>query len=54
MYLKSLNGNDVSQNIGNVLSFGEKSTLAFAIFIEQIRNSTDENTIIIFDDPISS
>ena len=54
MYLKSLNGNDVSQNIGNVLSFGEKSTLAFAIFIEQIRNSTDKNTIIIFDDPISS
>lgn len=54
VYLKSLNGNDVSQNIGNVLSFGEKSTLAFAIFIEQIRNSTDENTIIIFDDPISS
>ena len=54
MYLKSLNGNDISQNIGNVLSFGEKSTLAFAIFIEQIRNSTDENTIIIFDDPISS
>ena len=54
MYLKSLNGNDVSQNIGNVLSFGEKSTLAFAIFIEQIRNCTDENTIIIFDDPISS
>lgn len=54
MYLKSLNGNDVSQNIGNVLSFGEKSTLAFAIFIEQIRNSTDVNTIIIFDDPISS
>lgn len=54
MYLKSLNGNDVSQNIGSVLSFGEKSTLAFAIFIEQIRNSTDENTIIIFDDPISS
>lgn len=54
MYLKSLNGNDVSQNIGSVLSFGEKSTLSFAIFIEQIRNSTDENTIIIFDDPISS
>ena len=54
MYLKSLNGNDVSQNIGSVLSFGEKSSLAFAIFIEQIRNSTDENTIIIFDDPISS
>lgn len=54
MYLKSLNGKDVSQNIGNVLSFGEKSTLAFAIFIEQIRNCTDENTIIIFDDPISS
>lgn len=54
MYLKSLNGNDVSQNIGNVLSFGEKSTLAFSIFIEQIRNSTNENTIIIFDDPISS
>lgn len=54
VFLKSLNGNDVSQNIGNVLSFGEKSTLAFAIFIEQIRNCTDENTIIIFDDPISS
>lgn len=54
IYLKSLNGKDVSQNIGNVLSFGEKSTLAFAIFIEQIRNCTDENTIIIFDDPISS
>lgn len=52
--LKSLNGNDISQKIGSTLSFGEKSTLAFAIFIEQIRNFSDENTIIIFDDPISS
>ena len=52
--LTSLNGSDVSQNVGATLSFGEKSTLAFAIFIEQVRNYSDSNTIIIFDDPISS
>ena len=52
--LKSLTGRDVSVNISTTLSYGEKSTLAFAIFIQQIRNLSNENTIIIFDDPISS
>ncbi len=50
----NLNGQDISTNISSVLSYGEKSTLAFSIFIQQIRNLTDSDTVIIFDDPISS
>lgn len=52
--LKSSTGIDVSSELNTTLSYGEKSTLAFAIFIQQIRNESDRNTIIIFDDPISS
>mgnify|MGYP003314933638 CR=1 FL=1 len=35
--LKSISGNDVSETIANTLSYGEKSTLSFAIFIQQIK-----------------
>ena len=52
--LKSYTGKDVSDEIGVTLSYGEKNTLAFAFFIEQIKNTSDEDTIVIFDDPISS
>ena len=52
--LKSANGVDVSSVLNTTLSYGEKSTLAFAIFIQRIRNESDNDTIIIFDDPISS
>lgn len=34
--LKSLNNIDVSESIAETLSYGEKSTLAFAIFLQQI------------------
>lgn len=52
--LKSTNGNDVSDRVSSILSYGERSTLAFVIFIQQVKNLSTENTIIIFDDPISS
>lgn len=52
--LKSLNNVDISDKISTTLSYGEKNTLAFAFFIEQIKNCANSNTIIIFDDPISS
>lgn len=52
--LESLNGKDVSTEINNTLSYGEKSTLAFAIFIQIVKMKADSNTLIIIDDPISS
>lgn len=52
--LKSLNNIDVSDSIAGTLSYGEKSTLAFAIFLQQIKVKSTNNTMIIFDDPISS
>ena len=52
--LKSLNNIDVSESIAETLSYGEKSTLAFAIFLQQIKVKSTNNTIIILDDPISS
>ncbi len=52
--LQSLNDIDVSESISDTLSYGEKSTLAFAIFIQQVKVHSTENTIVILDDPISS
>lgn len=52
--LKSSNGKDVSDRISSILSYGERSTLAFVIFIQQVKNLSTRDTIIIFDDPISS
>lgn len=52
--LQSLNDIDISESILDTLSYGEKSTLAFAIFIQQVKVHSTENTIIILDDPISS
>lgn len=52
--LQSLNNIDVSESIAETLSYGEKSTLAFAIFLQQVKVKSTENTIIILDDPISS
>ena len=52
--LKSKNNIDISNKINTTLSYGEKNTLAFAYFIEQIKNCADLNTIVLFDDPISS
>lgn len=52
--LQSLNDIDVSESLAETLSYGEKSTLAFAIFIQQVKVKSTENTIILLDDPISS
>ena len=39
----------------NTLSEGEKNTLSFAFFITQLRRKGDlSNTIVVFDDPLSS
>lgn len=39
----------------NTLSEGEKNTLSFAFFITQLRRREDlSNTIVVFDDPLSS
>jgi wobble nucleotide-excising tRNase len=39
----------------NTLSEGEKNTLSFAFFITQLRQKGDlSNTIVVFDDPLSS
>ena len=54
VFLKSTSGTDISETIANTLSYGEKSTLSFAIFIQQIKNKSTNNSIIILDDPISS
>lgn len=48
---------DLTEKLGNVLSYGEHSTLAFAIFIAEIRNLSDielQNSVLLLDDPISS
>lgn len=52
--LKSANGINVTDRFATTLSYGEKNTLAFAFFLEEIKNCSDNKTIIIFDDPISS
>ena len=54
IFLKSKNDIDVTNNVTNTLSYGEKSTLAFAFFIQIILNDNNANKVIIIDDPISS
>ena len=52
--LESLNGKDISSDINTTLSYGEKSTLSFAFFIQSVMVNSNVNTLIIIDDPISS
>jgi wobble nucleotide-excising tRNase len=40
--------------ITNTLSSGDKTTLAFALFMAKLQHADLNNTIVIFDDPISS
>ncbi|MBR1417017.1 MAG: AAA family ATPase [Bacilli bacterium] len=54
IFLKSKNDIDVTNNVANTLSYGEKSTLAFAFFIQIILSNGNTNKVIIIDDPISS
>ena len=54
IFLKSKNDIDVTNNITSTLSYGEKNTLAFALFIQSILGSNNNDKIIIIDDPISS
>ncbi len=41
-------------NLSNTLSSGDRSTLAFAFFLAKLENANLENTILVFDDPITS
>lgn len=44
----------IPYSLANTLSSGDKSTLAFALFIAKLQQAELKDTIVIFDDPISS
>ncbi|HAT2079995.1 AAA family ATPase [Legionella pneumophila] len=44
----------VPYSLNNTLSSGDKSTLAFALFMAKLEHAVLDDTIVIFDDPISS
>lgn len=45
---------NIPYSLSNTLSSGDKSTLAFALFMARLQHADLSNTIIVFDDPISS
>lgn len=60
-YILMINGHDISfdidadNSIANVLSEGDKSTIALALFMAKLDiESCRENKILVFDDPLSS
>ena len=44
----------IPYSLTNTLSSGDKSTLAFALFLAKLLHSDLSNTVVVFDDPISS
>ncbi len=49
------NGSDETlYKLANTLSSGDKSTLAFAFFVAKYHNENISNTVLVFDDPITS
>lgn len=45
---------EMPYSLANTLSSGDKSTLAFALFLAKLQHTDLSNTILVFDDPISS
>ncbi len=45
---------ETSYSLANTLSSGDRSTLAFALFLAKLQHTDLSNTILVFDDPISS
>jgi wobble nucleotide-excising tRNase len=47
-------GSKTPYSLTNTLSSGDKSTLAFALFLAKLQHTNLSNTVVVFDDPISS
>jgi wobble nucleotide-excising tRNase len=52
--LSASNATDSEKVIGDLLSTGDKNVLALAFFFAKIRSGVSANSIIVFDDPMSS
>lgn len=52
--LSASNATDSEKVIGDLLSTGDKNALALAFFFAKIRSGVSENSIVVFDDPMSS
>ncbi|EPN8224702.1 AAA family ATPase [Vibrio alginolyticus] len=52
--LSTSNAAESEKVIGDLLSTGDKNALALAFFFAKVRSGVSENSIIVFDDPMSS